>query len=314
MGKPRLLPLITVHFKCHSCGHNFYAAPGKTVDAPDCWWHPFEYLCDCEKCGKDAVQHGREVGLLKAHASATGPRTVEGKAASAKNLEGHPTPEEAQQTRFNALKHGMNAQVATHFPAKPGKYAVCEGCNYRGYECKEDSEDNPPACLRRVELYMKHQMAFDAKDPSMLLSLRAGTQAGLQALTDEMILNIAADGGPRIKSVEWYHDKDGGFHLAKYKDDDGNSHQIHKLEMHPLLKPLIDFVAKNNLTLSDMGMTPKVQEDQEILRGNLSETEQEKQAVQDYMQQLEKQNDNLVKLIGNSYDSAAIEDAVIVDG
>jgi len=313
MGKPRLLPLLEVYFKCHSCGHDFKAVPGETVEAPDCWWHPFEYSCACEKCGDDAVQHGREVGLLKAHAMSTGPRTTEGKAASAKNIEGHPTPEEAQQTRFNALKHGMYAQTATYFPARPGKYAICDGCNYHGHECREYSDDNPPACLRRVELFMKHQMAFDAKDPSMLTSLRSGTQAAIQAMIDEMIMTIAADGGPRIKSVEWYHDKDGGFHLAKYRDENDVPHQIHKLEEHPLLKRLIDYIAKNNLTLSDMGMTPKVQEDQDILRGHLADDEKEKESVKNYMKGIEQKQSNLMELISNSYEND-IEDAVIVDG
>lgn len=314
MGKPRLHPLVSVHFKCHSCGHDFHSPPSKVKDSPDCWWHPFEYSAVCDECGENAVQHGREVGLLKAHAMATGPRTPEGKAASAKNLDGHPTPEEAQQTRFNALKHGMYAQTATYFPARPGKYAVCDGCNYRDHECKEGSDDNPPACLRRVELFMKHHLAFDAKDPGMLMALRSGTQAAIQALIDEMIMIIAADGGPRIKSVEWYHDKDGGFHLARYRDEDGELHQINKLEEHPLLKRLIDYISKNNLTLSDMGMTPKVQEDQDILRGVLDDDEKSKESATQYMERIEKQQNMLLKMISNSYENAQIEDAEVIDG
>lgn len=311
MGKPRLLPLIEVYFKCQSdsCGHDFKAVPEKTVES-DNWWHPFEYFSPCPRCGHEATQHGREVGLLKAHATATGPRTPEGKAASASNLEGHPTPEEAQQTRFNALKHGLYANTATYFPARPGKYAICDGCNYYNHECTPESPDNPPACLRRVELFMKHHLAFEAKDPGMLTGMRASTQAAIQAMIDEMIMTIAADGGPRIKSLEWYHDKDGGFHLARYRDKETDEWvHIEKLEQHPLLKPLIDYISKNNLTLSDMGMTPKVQEDQEILRGNLDEDAAEKESAQAYMQRLEKQQNQLMKLIGNSYDGETIEAA-----
>jgi hypothetical protein len=76
----------------------------------------------------------RAAGIVGARADGCAPGgdrpvTAEGKAAAAKNLEGHPTPQESRLTRFNAMKHGMEARTATYFPAKPGKYAFCEGCD-----------------------------------------------------------------------------------------------------------------------------------------------------------------------------------------
>lgn len=112
-------PLDQITFHCDACYRSFKAAPRRVEDEPETEHHPFRYFAVCPRCDAECEQARFERGLIKAWASATGPRTPEGKAASAKNLEGHPTPEEALRTRFNAMKHGMAAKVATYFPAKP---------------------------------------------------------------------------------------------------------------------------------------------------------------------------------------------------
>lgn len=280
MGKSRTDPLAEVDFKCQECGHKFNCVPENVEPDESRPWHPWFYTNPCPRCLELAEQAPRQRGLLKAWAHATGPRTPEGKAASASNLEGHPTPEETQVTRMNALKHGGYANTLSYFPARPGHYATCEVCDYFGDVCIKDPpmhHDNPKACLKRAELFMRHQIAFDSGDVGMLTGMRAETQAGLQAIIDEMILQIAQDGGPRIKEITWYHDKEGDFHLANYVDKDtGKTVQIYELKAHPLLKPLIDFISKNSLTLADMGMTPKVQQENELLAGHL-QGEREKQ-------------------------------------
>ena len=289
MGKLRLEPLSEVDFKCTDCGYAFKCAPENAEDDPDRPWHPWYYTNPCPRCGELAEQEPRQRGLLKAWAHATGPKTVEGKAKSAANLAGHPTPEEARITRLNSLKHGGYANTVSYFPAKPGRYATCEACDYFGDVCIEDPpthHDNPKACLKRAELFMRHQIAFDSGDTAMLTGMRAETQAGIQAIIDEMILQIAQDGGPRIKEIVWYHDKEGGFHLAQYVDKDtGENVQINELKAHPLLRPLIDFVSKNSLTLADMGMTPKVQQENELLAGNLQESQQNAQESLEFREQ-----------------------------
>ncbi|MCW5627162.1 MAG: hypothetical protein KIT73_20765, partial [Burkholderiales bacterium] len=123
-------PLSEVTFSCRQCygGRTFKASPDRVEDAPEDPVHPWRYFAACPQCGAEVEQAQYERALLKAWLNATGPRTAEGKAATAANLEGHPTAEEALRTRFNAMKHGMSARVATYFPAKPDGYAHCSGC------------------------------------------------------------------------------------------------------------------------------------------------------------------------------------------
>lgn len=276
--------------------------------APDLEHHPFEYTSTCEQCGEPAEQAAWERNLLKAHANATGPKTPEGIAATAKNLEGHPTPEEAKLTRFNAMKHGLYAKSASFFPAKPGQYPDCENCEHLE---TRSCFDPPRACFKRMEIMLKHRIAFETKDPGLLTELRADTQASVQVMIDWMILAIAQDGGPRIKEIQWYHDKDGKFYLAKWTDDYGEEHQIYELKAHPLAKILMDYISKNAMTLSDMGMTPKVQDEQDTMRGFLNRESENQEALDDHMtRQLEGQR-RLEALINSSYSP---RDAVTLDG
>lgn len=262
-------------------------------------------------CGAVAEQASWQRALLKAWVSATGPRTEEGMSRSAANLEGHPTPEEARLTRFNAMKHGLFARTAKYFPAKPGSYPHCETCEHL------DTMACIPqrACLKRAELLLQHEVAFETGDPGLLTGMRAGTQAMVQALIDDMLLTIAMDGGPRIKSPEWYSDKDGGFHLAKYYDDLADEmRQIYKLEAHPLLKILIDYLAKNAMTLADLEMTPKSRDEQDALRGYLDK-EKDAQSTTDYQKRLEQQNQKLLDLISVGMNrEKVVEGEVVSDG
>lgn len=301
MGKPRLEPLPTVDFKCQDCGHEFTRAPSLTEDDPDRPWHPYYYIAPCPRtdCPNPAAeQDPQQRSLLKAWAHATGPKTPEGKAASAANLEGHPTPEETKITRLNALKHGAFARTANYFPARPGTYASCTVCEHYGNTCIKDppsGHKNPIGCYKRAEIFVQYQIAIDAGDPSILRSFFADNQAAIQSVLNEMLLQMAIDGGPRVKEPAWYHDKDGGFHLAQYKDENGDYVQLYELKAHPLAKLIMEYMDKNDLTLADMGMTPKVQQEQELLSGHLASDHASQEKADEYRQ---RQLDNAEMLKG----------------
>ena len=122
---------------------------------------------------------------MKAWANATGPRTEEGKAATAANLEGHPTKEEAQRTRFNAMKHGLAARTATYFPAKYDGYEFCSTCDVDRNFCASQ-----PACVKKTELFMLHHAAFEQRNPKHLMGIYSDLQASVLAVVQQIIQTI----------------------------------------------------------------------------------------------------------------------------
>ena len=113
MGMAEESPLKTVVFRCKACKSTFEAEPARVEEAPaDDDVHAWRYFHPCA-CGEEASQAPWQRAAMKAWRCATGPKTPEGKAAVRENLRGHPTPEEALRTRFNGMKHGLNARTAT---------------------------------------------------------------------------------------------------------------------------------------------------------------------------------------------------------
>jgi hypothetical protein len=264
MGKVRD-QLRAVRFHCRTCNERFQAEPDRIEDAPQDVWHPWRYFAACPTCRTEATQEHRERTLLKMWANATGPKTAEGKAAAAANLEGHPTPEEAVRTRFNALQHGLTAKVATYYPARPGRYPQCTGCEYIDTLCPTQT-----ACLKRTELFLRHHVAFQTRNPALLVEVNADLQANVRALIEDMILSITQDGA-RLKSPKFYYDNDGGLHWVRMIDErTGEETPLYDISAHPLLKTLSDFLSKNAMSMADMMMTAKHVDEEETVRGYLA--------------------------------------------
>ncbi len=306
MGKVRDR-LDTVHFQCEDCEHRWDGVPGRVVDAPEDPWHPWRYFAPCPVCAAEAPQGRQARHLLKLWASSTGPRTPEGIAAVTKNLEGHPTPEEAQRTRFNALKHGLSARTATYWPARPGGYAQCENCELLYNGCRAGDP-----CQKKTELFLRHHIAFDTGDPKLLGEIRADLHANLSAIINDLILAVIGDGA-RSKVPEWYYDKDGGFHLATYKDpESGLESAIVKIEVHPAIKVISELVTRLGLDLNSQGMTPKVQDDNDIIRGHLANEESNQGALLEFQQRQTKALEHLGALIHRSKEATA-RDPILIE-
>lgn len=289
-------PLKAVTFRCNVCAQNFRTEPGWVEEVADRPWHPWVYFAQCPVCmTDDCEQAGWEKGLLAAWGRQTGPRTEEGKAAVAKNLEGHPTPEEAQRTRFNAMRHGLAARTAKYFPAKPGRYPECEGCEYVVDEkCREYA-----ACVKKTELFLKHQIAFETKNPDLLTDLNADMQAAVRAIIDSLMRSIIAH-GPQYEAPKMYYDKHGECHVFEYTDDNGERRVVMERYANPLLKHLWDALAKNGLTLSDMAMTQKVHDDEEMMGGFLDAQKVSQDQTEAYQKQIATGVQGLRQLIENS--------------
>ena len=297
--------LTSINFHCRSCEKRFEGEPTRIEEAPERTWHPWAYFATCPVCECEAEQAPWEIGLLAAQGKQTGPRTPAGLAAVTANLAGHPTPEEARRTRFNAMKHGLFSRVATFYPAKPGQYPHCDGCEYF------EGCGSQPACMKRTELFLRHQVAFETGDPGLLTDLRADLQAKIAAIIDDIILAIVRR-GVEVETPQWYYDKDGGFHLAKYTNTEGEQILLTEVKQNPLLKILSEMISRNNLTLADMNMTPKVQDDRDTLRGHLDDEKENRESLLEFQRQQTGMLDQLSEQIARSRDRIS-RDPVLIE-
>jgi len=265
-----------ITFHCDRCYTDFSAAPARVEDDPDAPHHPWRYFGNCPRCSDESEQAKWERGLFKAWVNATGPRTDEGKAATAKNLEGHPTPEEAKRTRFNAMKHGMSARVATYFPARPDKYSFCEACTVDRYWCGQQ-----PACSKQTETFMLHHAAMEQKKPGLLTGLHADFQSSVFLIVQMILQQIIAD-GVQIKRPVYRIDDDGKLEVSEYFDAEGRRHILYEeIQSHPLFRPLGEILSKNNMSLADMGITQRTVEREEEAMGFIAKTDQKNELLAD---------------------------------
>ncbi|MER2529278.1 MAG: hypothetical protein ABTR07_15245 [Candidatus Competibacter denitrificans] len=286
-----------VSFCCGHCRYSFKRDPERIIEAPEQDWHPWRYFAICPQCNTEAEQAHWERALLKGWAKATGPKTEEGKRKSAANLEGHPNLEAQRRTRFNRIKHGLSARVATYYPAKPGKYPHCKSCRWLDNGCGEWDHG---ACQTRMEIFLRHQIAFQTRDPSMLVQMNADQQSKIQALIDDILLAII-NTGVEVRAPQWYQ-SDGVMHVAEYVDQEGNLRAIEDISAHPLLKPLYELMSRNVDILAKQGMTQKSQEDDALLSGFLAQKERHDEDLSGFAERQAQALEHLSGLIERSRD------------
>jgi hypothetical protein len=285
--------LSEVTFVCKPCRRTWDGAPDRVedLDGEEDAYHPWAYFAVCSGCSFERAQAGWQRGLLAAWQQKPGPRTDEGKAAVRKNLEGHPTPEEAQRTRFNAMKTGLYARTAKYFPAKPDGYGWCTSCDVDRTWCAEQ-----PACVKRAENFMLHHAAFDQRDPKILNGVYADLQAAIFSTIQQVVQTIIAD-GVKIVKPEYFVDKDGKLQLVEFLDRaSGEWRQVYEISAHPLFKPLGELISRLGLSLTDMGITAKAVDarDEEPPMGQLAAADN-RPALTDYQ---ERQTKALEALVG----------------
>jgi hypothetical protein len=240
----------------------------------------------------------------------SGPKTPEGLAIVTKNLDNVDREELKKRYRFNAMKHGLYSEVATTFPAKPGRYPECETCAW-ALDCRAEVEADGMLplkeraifipCKGKLELFMLHAVAFENKDPSVLTRLNANLQAKIRALIDQMIHAIVRD-GVALKTPQWYTDKETGeVQLMQYVDPDtGRLATLIEVEAHPLLSRLTDLIARNHMALADMGMTPKIQEEEQLIRGHLDHEATRGDEMLEFQRKQAESTQKLLAFIQNS--------------
>ena len=252
-------------FWCPECRHRWEADAERvepSVDSP----HPFEYFATCPKCGEQRNESPQIKGLYRAWLNITGSKSTE---ISNKNL----VPPDPEKFRFNALRHGMYAKKAKYFPAKEGRYPECSDCGYAA-ECEVSG-----VCLELSKIRMMVQRAVDHRDPKALGELMKTTQADLFVMLQRMFSQVFQD-GVTLEAPVWAGTKEG---YVLVQDEDGR--QVMEKSAHPLLPRLIDMVAKNSLSLSDMLLTPKTSEEAEAVKGHLEGEKESREQLSDYRQQ-----------------------------
>jgi len=248
-------------FECRPCKLTFVSA-NFTIEAAENVGDCERYYAECPQCQQQVPQIHWERSLMKAHRKATGPKTAEGKAKVRKNLEGHPTPEETKRTRFNNMKHGLNAKTAKYFPARPGKYPHCVSCQVDKAWCATQV-----ACQVQTELFMRYQVAFQSQDPELLVALGAENNAAFQAIMANMMLGVISQGAVLQQPQFFVNPKTGECDLVR--DEQGDV--VKTVLAHPLLKYIPEYMKIANQQPADFNMTRRQQGDQNpVLNGFLN--------------------------------------------
>ncbi|UUZ68102.1 hypothetical protein LP416_27945 [Polaromonas sp. P2-4] len=300
--------LKQVNFKCGTCRGSFSSEPDLIEDDPDAPHHPYRYFANCIRCGAEhQPQAGWERGLLKAHQTSTGPVTAAGKAASAANLDGHPSSEETRRTRFNAMKHGMAAQTATYFPAKPDGYAFCGQCDVGRDWCAQQ-----PACVKQTEIFMLHHAAFEQRNPKVLTRLHADLHAALMA-TLQMCLQAVLGEGVLIKQPRVELTREGDPVTLSYIDPQGKKAYIYDYTSNPAFKPIADLVSRLGLSMADLGMSVRgFEADEEKGMGVLKLDASTKETLEGFGARMLEASKNAADLIAKSQ-AATRADPVFIE-
>lgn len=274
-----------IHFRCAACKIDFDAVPGDTVptEHPSC---P-DYYAACPQCGGRAPEYWRMRNLRRSYARVNGkkpgPATEAGRAVALSNLS-PPDAAGIARLKIAALRHGMYARTAQWYPAIPGS-RWCGHCDVDPAYCRKQ-----PACLKQTELFMRHKIAFDTRDPGLFRELRAETTANVQAIINMMIGDIVSR-GVTLSKPDWFVGEGGA--VTFVDDPTGDSRFVQQFYAHPLLKHLTDMLQKMGMSLTDEGMTVKQQEEDATMRGHIEEEQAGRDTLLGFQQQ---QAENLARL------------------
>jgi hypothetical protein len=302
--------LTAVNFRCGVCKTTWTDEPDLVEEADEdegLQHHPYRYYGDCPKCHAEMQpQAAWERALMKAHQAATGPKTAEGLAKVGKNLEGHPNAEAVLRTRFNAMKHGMNARTATYFPARPGKYSFCERCDVDRAWCANQS-----ACVKQTEIFMLHHAAFDQRNPRVLAGLHADLQAGLTAML-QMLMQEVLGAGVVITQPRVELDRNGTSQTLSYLDGNGERQYVMDRQAHPAIKAISELVSRLGLSMTDLGMTVRAADPEEAdAGGKLQLDTASKQTLEDFNRRMVDAMSGARQLLANA-ERKTREDPVLV--
>ena len=182
-----------------------------------------------------------------------GPTSAEGKAASAKNLDGERgqfnTEAARDRASQNAYKHGMYSQQPQLLaPAKPGKYPMCDGC-----ELIDECLGGFKFCPKNMEPALKYLKAYKEGNHTELKDLAGLTQAQMFSMLQMSFQDVFEKG---TLVLDQYFHKDGELAKELYK-------------ANPVMGKIIDMMVSLGFTADQQEMTPKASDEADVLKGSL---------------------------------------------
>lgn len=298
--------------KNFGCGTRFYTTEYTTEDFPERDWHPWKYQAECTYCKKTAEQDHLQLSRWKSiHVHGrSGPATAEGvERVKAANKARDPSSYEV--SRFNAISHGENCQKATLFPARPGKYDACEGCEHLDNGC---GSPEMRFCQKRNEIFLQVSAAMQSGDPSKMNELFVGLQTNLIGITMDMARSIAVRGVELVTPELWEDKEDGRKRPVEYLDEQGNARTVYKVEVNPLIPVFSRLMKDNKMDLDSFGLTPERKEEDKQFAGNLDESEGQ-ETLQQATLERDRQMDKLLNIIeGKSIvKTVVVTDAEVIE-
>lgn len=239
------------YFMCQPCRYVWqsdqYLTQGDTIVA----------TCPiCEKSDKVKETSHRVANLALGWDKATGPVTEAGKARVA----------------LNGWVHGRNAsKFHLMAPAKPGKYAICDDCQYMA-ECKAGYK----YCPMDLETLARFVQAYKEGAVNDLRELAGLAQAQMHKIFNEMAHHVITK-GVAIEQISPVLNKDGELIL----DKNGNPIFNISYQKNPLLKDIPIYNQSMGFSAIDQDMTPRTRQESETLKGYLDEKNIDQQTMLD---------------------------------
>ena len=294
--------------KYFGCGNRFYTQDYTVDDYPDREWLPYIYTANCPLCHRESKQDHLQIARWKAihDNGSAGPKSEEGKERISVGNKGR-DESTYRVSRFNAITHGENCKKATLFPARPGQYDQCEGCEWLENGC---GSPEMRFCQKRNEIYLQISAAMQNGDPSKMSDLFVGLQTNLVGIAMDMARSIMVR-GVELVTPELYEDReDGRKRPVEYLDESGYRRTVMKVEVNPLI-PVFSALMKNNkMDLATFGLTPERKEEEKAFKGNIDDGDENKETLALAQAQRDQQMGDLLKLIKGD---EPIE-AVVVEG
>src|SRR3546814_8711768 len=100
--------------------------------------------------------------------------------------------------------------------------------------------------------------------------------------------------------------------IADFIDEYGEKRTIYKVEAHPLLKVIIEYMNRNGMALPDSGMTMKVRDENETVKGFLDQQGETAESGLQYQERQTKALEGLAALVDRSQRRQA-RDPVLIE-